>query len=143
MTTALVAQAPGIALPRPTRVSGPFWEGCARGELMFQRCDQCRAPLFDPMVRCRWCCSDRLSWERSAGRGEVYSWSVVWRPPTPAFVTPYAVVIVALDEGYHMLSNLIGCEVADVEVGLRVGVTFHEAGDGMVLPYFTPLEARP
>ena len=51
-----------------------------------------------------------LDWERSAGTGAVYSWTTVWRPQTPAFTVPYLPVIVDVDEGWQMLSNLVGCE---------------------------------
>jgi uncharacterized OB-fold protein len=138
--TALVPQPAGIPLPEPTAVSAPFWDGCARSELLFQRCDGCGRALFDPAVACRWCGGRSLSWERSAGAGTVYSWSTVWRPQSPAFATPYAVVIVDLDEGFRMVSSLVGCEHASVHVGMRVEVTFHDAGS-IVLPYFRPAGA--
>jgi uncharacterized OB-fold protein len=51
------------------------------------------------------------------------------------------VVIVELDEGYQMVSNVIGCEPDDVRVGLRVEVEFHPAGKSMWLPYFRPIDS--
>jgi hypothetical protein len=64
----------------------------------------------------------------------------VWRPQTPAFVVPYVPIIVDLDEGWDLLSNLIGCESDEVEIGMRVEVDFRAtaSGDGS-LPYFRPL----
>ena len=135
--TLLLPQKAGIPLPHPTPVSQPFWEGCALGELRYQRCRQCGRALFNPTSVCRWCGSDSLAWELSRGRGSVYSWSVVWRPQSPAFRTPYAAVIVDLDEGYQMLSGLIGCEHDEAAVGLRVQVEFHPVGE-ITLPYFRP-----
>ena len=32
------------------------------------------------------------------------------RPVTPVFVAPYAAAIVTLDEGYQMMTNIIGVE---------------------------------
>jgi uncharacterized OB-fold protein len=135
----LVAQSEGIPLPQPGLVSQPFWDGCARGELLFQRCRACGKAIFNPAPICRFCRSDDLAWERSGGRGTVYSWTVVWRPQTPAFTVPYAPVIVDLDEGFQMVSNLIGCDSDSVRSGLRVAVEFHRVGDGVQLPYFKPL----
>jgi len=135
--TLLLPQKAGIPLPHPTPVSQPFWDGCALGELRYQRCRQCGRALFNPTSVCRWCGSDSLAWELSQGRGSVYSWSVVWRPQSTAFHVPYAAMIVDLDEGYQMLSGLIGCEHDEVEVGMRVAVEFHAAGE-MTLPYFSP-----
>jgi uncharacterized OB-fold protein len=93
--------------------------------------------VFNPAHVCRWCLSADLAWEESAGLGAVYSWTICRRPMTPAFTTPYAPVIVDLDEGYQMLSNLVGCSTDDVRVGLRVAVDFHLVRDHS-LPYFRP-----
>lgn len=129
----------GIPLPRPTAFSRPYWEGCTRGQLLYQRCDDCRAPVFDPASACRRCLSHRLTWQESAGLGTIYSWSTVWRPQSPAFATPYVAAIIDLDEGYQILANVIGCSPEDVYVGLRVAVEFHPIGEGFVLPYFCPI----
>jgi uncharacterized OB-fold protein len=135
--TILRPQRTGIPLPEPTPVSGPFWDGCAVKELRYQRCSQCGRAEFDPAWVCRACGSDRLVWQVSKGRGEIYSHTVVWRPQTPEFTVPYAVVIVAFDEGFMLLTNLIGCAVDKVRIGLRVRVIFHDVGD-IMLPYVTP-----
>jgi uncharacterized OB-fold protein len=87
---------------------------------------------------CAHCTSRSLTWERSAGTGTVYSWTKIWRPQIPAFEVPYVAVIVDVDEGWQMLSNLIGCDVGDVEIGLRVEVDFHPIEGGFQLPYFRP-----
>jgi uncharacterized protein len=131
-------QRSGIPLPEPTPASQPFWDGCAVGELRYQQCRICEHAEFDPAWACRNCGSDELAWQLSAGRGEVYSHTVVWRPQTPEFTAPYVVVIVRFDEGFTLLTNLIGCTVDDVRVGLRVRVAFHAVGDGITLPYVEP-----
>ena len=87
---------------------------------------------------CAHCTAQDLTWERSAGTGAIYSWTTVWRPQIPAFHTPYAAIIVDMDEGWQVLSNLIGCPIDDVEIGLRVEVEFHEIEGGFTLPYFRP-----
>ncbi|MGE0877505.1 MAG: Zn-ribbon domain-containing OB-fold protein [Acidimicrobiia bacterium] len=137
----LEPQREGIPLPVPSLISQPFWDACARNELIFQRCDDCGRPLFNPTPVCRYCTSTALSWERSQGKGRVYSWTVAWRPQHPSFTTPYAAAIIDMDEGYQMLSNIVGCRVEDVVVGQAVSVVFHPVGGGMVLPYFEPFDA--
>jgi uncharacterized OB-fold protein len=129
----------GIPLPQPTVISEEFWDGCVRGELMFQRCGQCGRAIFNPAPICRWCTSNELTWEKSDGTGTVYSWTVVWRPQTPAFETPYVVAIIDVDEGYQMIANIIGCEPEDVAPGMKVAVEFHPIGGGMSQPYFKPI----
>jgi uncharacterized protein len=137
-TGALVPQPATIPPPFPSPHSAPYWEGTQRGELRFQRCPTCGHAEFDPSIICRKCGERALAWERSAGNGTVYSWTVVWRPQQPSFVVPYAPAIVDLDEGYQMLANVVGCDVSDLAVGMRVTVEFHPVSDGFVLPYFRP-----
>jgi uncharacterized OB-fold protein len=139
MSEELEPQQAGIPLPRPTAVSQPFWDACKRGELLFQRCERCGTANFLPTAACRACLSGELQWVHSDGRGTVYSWTVVHRPQTPAFAVPYAVAIIDLDEGYQMMSNLIGLPPEDVAVGLRVRVDFREITTEITLPYFRPL----
>jgi uncharacterized protein len=139
--TDLAIQSGGIPLPRPSEISRPFWDGCADGVLRFQRCQQCARPVFNPAPLCRWCGCLDLEWEVSSGKGAVYSWSVVWRPQSPAFNVPYAPAIIDMDEGYQMLSCIIGCTPDAIQVDLRVGVEFHPAGGGISLPYFRPLSS--
>jgi hypothetical protein len=45
-----------------------------------------------------------------------------------------------MDEGYQMMSNLIGLPPEDVAVGLRVQVDFRAITSEITLPYFKPLE---
>ena len=137
MSTRLVAQAADLPHALPTVVSEPFWSGCALGELRFQRCRACRAATFPPSEVCRACLAGPLVWERSAGRGRIYSWTVVWRPVTQAFATPYAPVIVRLDEGYDMVSNVINMTEEELAVDLPVTATFLRVGE-LHLPYFEP-----
>ena len=67
----------------------------------------------------------------------MYSWTIAYRPQTEAFTIPYAPVIVDLDEGFQMLSNLVDCDTNDLAVGMRVRVEFREIGP-LTLPYFRP-----
>ncbi len=134
--TLLLPQTPAIPHPTPSVVSQPYWDGCRRGELLFQRCRDCLGITHTPALVCAHCSSPDLSWERSTGRGVIYSWTTVWRPQTPEFSVPYAPIIVDMDEGWQVLSNLIGCEHDQVAVGRRVEVQFHPLSDQISLPYF-------
>jgi uncharacterized OB-fold protein len=136
--TILEPQSGAIPKPTPGPLTQPYWDGCARGELRFQRCGNCGLATHTPAYLCSHCTSQDLSWEVSAGKGAIYSWTTVWRPQIPAFVTPYAAIIVDMDEGWQVLSNLIGCPIDDVEIGMRVEVEFHEIEGGFTLPYFRP-----
>lgn len=128
-------------LPEPTDISLPHWEGCRRGQLLFQRCQACSKAVFPPAVICPYCSAAALLWEPSSGVGTVYSYTVVWRPQLPIFDVPYVVAVVQLQEGWHMFSNIVsvnGSTAAapdSVQVGMPVKVTFIEV-EGVMLPYF-------
>jgi uncharacterized protein len=139
--TTLMPQGVGIPLPAPNAISQPYWDGCARSELLYQRCEGCGRALFNPAPICRWCHSRMLTWHKSKGAGSVYSWSIVWRPQTPDFIVPYATAVVDVDEGYQMVTNIVGCEPEDMHLDMRVVVQFQPVGSGMVIPYFRPEES--
>ena len=127
-----------IPLPRPTSLSRPHWDGCKAGELRVQRCRECGGFVFIPQPLCTHCQSEALDWVASTGRGTVYSYTVVHRPPRPAFAVPYVVAIVELEEGWHMLTNLVDCRPEDVRVGMPVEVSFRALSEQITLPYFRP-----
>jgi uncharacterized protein len=120
-----------------SQVSIPFWQGCRDGELRYQRCGSCGLSNFPPTEHCRQCLSDELRWTPSEGLGEIYSWTVVRRPVSPEFEPPYAPAIITMDDGYQMLTNIVGVAPEDLAVGLRVRVQFHAVGPDLTLPYFT------
>jgi uncharacterized protein len=127
-----------IPLPRPTSLSRPHWDGCKQGVLRVQRCQDCGGFVFIPQPLCTHCQSEALEWVASSGRGAVYSHTVVHRPPRPAFDVPYVVAIVELEEGWHMLTNLVDVAPEDVRVGLPVEVAFRRMSDEITLPCFRP-----
>ena len=136
----LTPQVGDIPLPDPGPISTPYWQGCREGVLRFQRCLDCGAPTHTPALLCAACASMNLEWVDSSGRGEIYSWTRVWRPVTPAFITPYVPIIVTMEEGWSILSNLVGCEDNAVSIGQLVEVEFHHNGgpNDIWLPYFHP-----
>ena len=136
--TTLQPQRGEVPVPVPTLASKPFWEGCAAGELRYQTCRRCGSAMA-PSIICGVCSSRDLEWNRSDGVGEIYSWTTVWRPQIPSFEVPYVAIIVDVDEGWQLLSNLIGCPADAVEIGLRVEVDFREMQGGFTLPYFRPV----
>ena len=105
-----------------TDVSSPFWDAATRGELVLQRCDACARFVWYPRASCPSCGSDALRWTPSPGLGTVYAVSVHHKAPRPelAALTPYAVVLVDLDEGVRMMARASGVVAGDVTVGQRV-----------------------
>src|SRR5215218_3672462 len=135
----LTPQSGPIPAAPPNAFSSAFWDGCKRGELLYQYFPSSGTAQFNPAPVDRVSLSREFEWRVSSGRGVVYSYSTVWRPQTRDFDVPYVVVIVTLDEGYQMVSNLIGCELDDVRIDLPVAVEFVAVNDELTLPYFRPV----
>lgn len=129
----------GIDRPVPaiTPEMQPFYDGAARHELWLQRCSACDAFRFPAREVCSECLSADSTWERASGHGEIWSWTIMHQVYHPAFAAeaPYAVVIVKLDEGPKLTSNLRGTASRDVRIGTRVTVDFEKFGD-VTLPVF-------
>tara|TARA_B110000444_G_C18788153_1_gene571051 strand:+ start:210 stop:608 length:399 start_codon:yes stop_codon:yes gene_type:complete len=127
-----------IPLPTPTEISQPHWDGCKKGELLVQKCTDCQAYVFIPQESCTNCQSSNLNWIRSSGKGVLYSYTTVFRPQRIEFEVPYIVAIVELEEGWHMLSNLIDCDLDAVKVGMPIEVSFRKMTEEITLPMFKP-----
>jgi len=125
---------PGIS--RDTRF---FWEGLQEGELRIQRCERCGALHHPPMVRCPKCGSYELGHTVASGRGRVYSFVEVHHPRVPGFRYPLVVVLVELDEGTRLLSNIVACEPEQVEIGMPVELVIDDRDPELAVPTFRPL----
>lgn len=132
---------PDFPRPAPGPDEAPFWEWCRRHELRLQRCTDCGAFRFHPRPRCPECRSADATWEPVAGTGTVASYTVIHPPVLPAFAdrAPYNAVVVELDEGPFMVSNLVDVADDDLAAGLRVEVTFVDLDADLTLPQFRPV----
>ena len=77
------------------------------------------------------------------GTGTVASFTICYPPVLPAFAdrAPYNAVVVQLDEGPFMVSNLVDIDNDAIEVGLPVEVTFVDLDDDLTLPQFRVVDA--
>lgn len=126
-------------LPQPTELSRPFWEGTKHGQLLIQRCDGCGHYWWTPQAACPVCLAENWRWTEVSGRGIVYSFTIVYRPPDPiAFAedVPYVVAVVRLEEGPHMLTNVVGCLPKQVYVDMPVVVSFERVSAEITLYKF-------
>src|SRR6266542_2781076 len=137
---ALVRAAEAVRLVRRT-VHAHALPACrGRGALRLPRCRSCASLMWPPKIRCAACGSIEIDWVASSGRGVVHTFTVV-RQGNDAYFTvkvPYVVAMIELDEGPRLMSNITGCDVEAVYIGMPVAVAFVDAGDGLVLPVFTP-----
>ena len=131
-------------LPAITTEAKPFWDAALQNRLVMQRCNDCRAWIWTPRPMCNECGSERIEWTPMSGKGSVYSFTVirqvVGRAASKAFEPdiPYVVAWVDLDEGPRMITNIVGCPVEAVQLGMKVSVVFDKASDEIRLPKFKP-----
>jgi uncharacterized OB-fold protein len=126
--------------PIPNAETKPFWDGCAQEQFLLQRCASCNAYRHPPSPTCSRCLSDRFDWLPAKGTGTVYSFTVVREQSAPGWseLVPYVLTVVELDEGPHVLTNLVNVEPEAVRIGMPVEVTFAALSDTMKLPVFRP-----
>jgi uncharacterized OB-fold protein len=114
-----------------------FWDGVRAGQLLLRRCANCGYLQHPPGPMCPRCGS--LSWtvQEASGRGTVYSWIRSHHPNDPD-ADPRIVVLVELEEGVRLVSNLVRVAPDDVDNGMAVTVCFERFDDDVVLPQFEP-----
>ena len=123
-------------LPLMTSDSAPFWEGCARHELLHQYCTRCGKAQFPPARHCRTCFAPDPEWRRSAGLGWVHSLTHVHRAPSPEFQAevPYTLALIDLAEGFRMMTCLRGEGRENAEIGDGIEIIFEALSDEVSLP---------
>jgi uncharacterized OB-fold protein len=117
-----------------------FWDGVRDGKLLIQRCSGCGTLRHPPRPMCPRCQS--LGWDsiEASGRGTVHSFVMPKHPPLPFMGDDYIVVLVDLEEGTRIVSNLYDVAPADATIGMPVEVRFERFDDGLVLPLFRPVQ---
>ncbi len=125
-------------LPQITQETREFWEGCKRHELLIQRCKDCGKYRHYPRPMCPKCGSWNAEWAKVSGKGKVYTYIVTHQPFHPGFFAdgPYAMVIVGLEEGVRIVSNVVDCRPDDIYIGMPVEVVFDDVTDEVTIPRF-------
>jgi uncharacterized OB-fold protein len=118
----------------------PFWEGCKNRKLLLQQCDACSAYRYYPGAVCSNCGALEHTWKETTGQGSVYTFSVVYRAASPAFIedVPYVYAIIELKEGPMFPTNIVGIDPKKVHIGMPVRVDFRQITPEITLPVFGP-----
>jgi len=79
-----------------------------------------------------------------SGRGSIFTWAVMHQVYHPGFAdaVPYAVVVVELEEGARLVSNLVDCPTSDIRAGMPVEAMFDDVTAEATLPKFRPRAPR-
>ena len=122
--------------------NGWWWQMADEGRLGIQRCLGCKTLRHPPRPMCGDCHS--LEWDvvRASGRGSICSYTVLHHPKFPGYDYPLIIVLVDLEEGTRLTSELVNCEPGAVRFGMAVEMRIHEDPDGFRLPVFQPAVTR-
>jgi hypothetical protein len=99
-----------------------YTEHARRRELAYQVAGD-GSPVFRPRV-------GPAQWRVSAGRGTVYATTVV----RPRGGEAYNLVLVDLDEGFRMMSRVVGVAPEEVAIGARVRLAWEDGADEDAVP---------
>jgi len=136
-----------------------FYAHARAHRLVVRKCAACGLLRYPPTHACPWCMALGWSWREVSGRGTIYSYEIVHHAIQPGFreLTPYAVVLVELDEqrgqptpdeSLRIIGNLLRPDLtpeaeAEVAIGKRVRVVFQDLADHLALPQFTLTDEPP
>jgi hypothetical protein len=135
MTNEMIAQRP---LPESTTLTEPFWVALRERKLVVQRCDACQTLRFPPELGCFECGSVKSTWVPMSGRATLWSWTVGHPPLLPFFAerAPWPVVVVQLEEGPRMVTNIVDVPVEQYEFGLPLVADYEDVADDVTLVVF-------
>jgi uncharacterized protein len=124
--------------PRPAMDSDTrfFWDAAAQGRLAIQKCSSCGLLRHPPGPACPRC--HCLEWEATevTGRGTLYSYTIVHHPLPPGFDEPAVVVLVDLEEGVRVVSNMSASDARAPRIGEPLEAYFVRQDEGWTAPQF-------
>jgi uncharacterized OB-fold protein len=131
-------------LPVVEDESRPYWEAAKQGRLLVKRCRSCERLHHYPRPFCPFCWSADVEWHEVAGRGTLYTYSVVYRNDLPPFDEwgPYVPAVVELEEGPRLMTNIVDADPESLSVGMPVEVRFRDLTDAWAAPVFAPVSRR-
>lgn len=133
--------APPRPLPALNDDNRAYWTGGARGQLMINRCADCRSYVHPPVPFCPECESRNVAAEPVSGRGTVTTYTINHKQWLPGLPVPYVLALVQIDEdpAVRLPTNIIGIAPELVTIGMPVEVTFEQVEEVFV-PLFKPAE---
>lgn len=132
-------------LPEVTRDSKEFWTGGERSELRIYRCNACGRLFHPPAPACFRCRSTDVAATVVSGRAKVAGFTITYHQWFEGFPPPYVIAIVELDEqpDVRLTTNIVGCPIDAVHVGMSVEVFFEHRSDergDVWIPLFKPVK---
>ena len=131
---------------KPTRIKPPmgldngwWWERVAEDSIIpIQRCTECQKLRHPPRPMCDACGHQGFDSIAASGKATLHTFTVVHYPQVPGYEYPIIAIIVDLEEGERMASQLVECKPEDVKIGMAIEAVIHEDEDGFKIPFFKP-----
>lgn len=125
--------------PTITDRTRAYWTSGSEGVLRISRCGTCGFYIHPPKPVCPQCRGEAIAFEPVSGDGVVDSFTVNRYQWKPGMTPPYVIAEVELAEqkGLLVMTNIEGCEIDDVRVGMKVHVAFDHVDDAWI-PVFRP-----
>ncbi|MCW2889260.1 MAG: hypothetical protein QOE54_3084 [Streptosporangiaceae bacterium] len=125
-----------VVSPLVGRDDARFWEGVTGGRLRLERCAACGRLRHPPGPMCPVCGSLDTEVFEPEPYGSLLSWILPRHPPA-ALPEQEVIVLVELECGARLVSNLRGVAPAEIRQGMPVEI-FFDTLDGVVLPQARP-----
>lgn len=127
-------------LPTISPDNEEFWKSTREHAAKLQRCNVCSHFWYYPGPVCHHCGAQDWTWTALSGKGTIYSYSVLERAKGNPYENdvPIAIVLVRLEEGPVIMSNLVDYEPADLAIDAPVEMTYEDVNDEVTLAVFVP-----
>lgn len=118
----------------PESASAYFLRCAESGNLQLPHCGSCGRAHWYPRRTCPFCGGGAIELRPSSGRAVLHSFS-----PSTRADPPYILAYVELAEGPMMMTNIVGCDPAELRIGQALSLAF-AAGESATLPVYRPAE---
>ncbi len=102
-----------------------FYKFIGERRLMAVKCNKCASLLLPPKNVCPKCFSTDLEWTKLEENGKLLTYTVIHVSPRQfQSLAPYAVGIIKLEDGPHLLGMIRGVRSEEITVGMTLKVDF-------------------
>lgn len=129
--------------PMVDKYSLPWWQACAEHRMTAQRCKHCNHAQLPPAPICAGCRHNDFEMTELNGKGTLYTYSAVHQPVSMEQSLPFIIAVIELDVSgtacknpVRLMSNMVDCEAADLEIGKAVEVVWETMSEMVSIPRF-------
>ena len=110
-----------------------------KDEFVLMQCSSCNEYRLPVFADCNMCLSPDYTWEPASGKGTVRTFGIMHQRYHAGFEPelPYNIIVVELEEGPRLTSNMVGVENDRIRIGMAVEITW-EQHDDVAIPKFRP-----